>query len=98
VIEICPASTLTHLRISSDGYKGRGSEHRARRVEILGALSRLCLLSSPSPEIEQTATSNNDGDALDAIVAAVAVSRAVSQLLSTASTSLRCLDEGRVYF
>jgi hypothetical protein len=98
VIEVCPASTLKSLRTSSGGYKGRSAAHRERRVEILGALKQFRLLGDLSSELEQTTLSNSDGDALDAIIAAIAASRAVSQLESPASAALACIDEGCVYF
>lgn len=93
LIEICPASSLQHLRCRP-AYKGNASAHRQARQTILDCLIDHKLLVPPVPVIAQTLLDNSGGDALDAVIAAIATARA--DLAAPVDDVDRL--EGRVYF
>jgi hypothetical protein len=97
VIEVCPASTIKSLGISSGGYKGRGEERALRRRQILEALKQASGLRIPA-DIERAAMGDSEGDALDAIAAAMAASRAAAQIASGEIAPHGHIDEGHVFF
>lgn len=74
-MEICPASTLKRESLNGP-YKGRSSGHQAARAHILGELERQAPLSIPAP-LRPAILSDREGDALDSILAAYAVFRAL---------------------
>lgn len=93
LIEICPASSLQQLRCRP-AYKGKAPAHRQARQTILDCLIGHRLLEPPSASLTRSLLENSGGDALDAVIAALAAARAD---LSAAVDSRDRL-EGRVYF
>ncbi len=89
LIEICPASTLKRLDLYVP-YKGKSDRHRAARTKILTALPiRL------SRAIRSAVLDDPEGDALDSIIAALAVFRAEHQTGFSVPTRYR--REGFVF-
>jgi nicotinamide-nucleotide amidase len=76
LVEICPASTLKFEGLYL-AYKGRTSAERLSRKAILDALVTRGALARPPKDIEAAAISGVQGDALDAIIAAVGAHRAL---------------------
>jgi len=73
LIEICPASTLKRLDLYLP-YKGKSDQQRASRTTILAALPiRL------SHAVRSAVLDDPEGDALDSLLAALAVFRAAHQ-------------------
>jgi hypothetical protein len=79
VIESCPASSLKSIGFYPS-YKGRGGAHRLERKGVLGKLIDGGLLERPRPDIQQILLDNAGGDALDAVIAAVATAHAAIEL------------------
>jgi hypothetical protein len=75
VMEICPASTLKRENLYWP-YKGKSREHYAVRARILEEIERRVLLSLPAP-LRKMILDDPGGDALDSVVAAFAVLRAL---------------------
>ena len=76
LVEICPACTLKIEGLYMP-YKGRGVAHKAWRRSILDTLVARGTLAPPPKDIETTAIGDVQGDALDAIIAAVGAHRAL---------------------
>jgi hypothetical protein len=93
LIEVCAACSLKHLDCYP-AYKGRDAIHRAARKRILDCLIDLKLLSAPNRRLRQILLDNSGGDALDAVIGAIATARAD---LGGPVGPLERL-EGRVYF
>jgi hypothetical protein len=99
--EVYPAATLRDLNLPDETYKNdaKYSDARSRRERIVSGL-REAGLSFAEEGIAETAIADSGGDALDSIVAAVAIARALREnQLTTASGSLdehRYL-EGHIY-
>jgi hypothetical protein len=91
--EICPASTLKAEGLYVP-YKGRGDGLRAARADILRSVTRRGLLSPVRGKLRETILENTGGDALDAVLSAIAAAR-----IDTANPR-NDLDriESRVYF
>ncbi len=95
VLEICPASTLKKENLSMP-YKGRAEGRRAARLMILEAIEEKLRLRVATSVIRSKIVSDIGGDALDAVIAALAtfrVFRNTSALDASCSYDL----EGRVY-
>ncbi len=75
VIEACPASSLKWLGFYP-AYKGRSGAHRQERKAILRKLIEIGLLDRPPEPIQEIILGNAGGDALDAVVAAIATAHA----------------------
>lgn len=75
VLEICPASTLKRESLYWP-YKGNSREHREKRTQILAVIEQAAPLSIPEA-VRSVILKNTDGDALDSVLAAYAVFRAV---------------------
>jgi hypothetical protein len=75
LVEACPACTLKRIGFYP-AYKGRGGAHRQERKAVLRKLIGGGLLERPSPSFQATLLDDHGGDALDAVVAAVATARA----------------------
>lgn len=73
VMEICPSSTLRSLGLRRDRYKGPEEERVAGRQELLQDLSNHGIKFSEV--VAETLLKDDEGDALDSIVAAFAVYR-----------------------
>ena len=69
LIEICPAATLKrhHLYLP---YKGREARHLRARYDIAEAVQRLAPLRFADAVLHDTIVEDEDGDALDSLVAA----------------------------
>lgn len=93
LIEICPASTLKSIRLYTS-YKGKGPKLRQARQQILDALIGRGVLAAPERKLRTLLLDNEGGDALDAVIGAVATARAD---LGAKPDGLQRL-EGRVYY
>lgn len=71
LLEVCPASVLTALQFPSQGYKGAGEENRQRRQELLLRLVDDGLVRPAGRDLRNRIIGNENGDALDAVLAAV---------------------------
>ena len=74
IAEICPASTLKAEGLYVP-YKGRGDELRAVRADILRSVIHRGLLSPVRGKFGATILDNAGGDALDAVLSAIAAAR-----------------------
>jgi hypothetical protein len=77
LIEICPASTLKRLELYVP-YKGKTDRYRAARTTILAALTARGPVRL-SRAIRSAVLDDPEGDALDSVIAALAVFRAAHQ-------------------
>jgi hypothetical protein len=93
IIEVCAACSLKHLSCYP-AYKGREKLHRKARQRILDCLIDLNLLKSPTPALRRLLLDNAGGDALDAVIGAVATAHA--DLTAPVDQLYRL--EGRVFF
>ena len=98
LIETCPASTLKHAGLYPS-YKGRSSAARAARRGIVDGLVRRGWLAPLSPGLRRLALDNTGGDALDSMIAAMAIGRAYAagEFTRTSSDGAEAI-EGRVYY
>ncbi len=97
VIEICPACTLKAEGLYHS-YKGRSSQQRIWRRAIIDTLVARGALGKLPRAIETAAINDIQGDALDAIIAAVAAHRALyDPRLIEPCEGVEAV-EGRVYF
>ena len=99
VVEVCAACTLKHIKVYKrfGAYKGRGEEPRGQREKIIDHLVKERLLRFASRKeiaLRQLLLDNTGGDALDAVIGAIAASRAD---ISVDANSYQRL-EGRVYY
>mgnify|MGYP003668115838 FL=1 len=74
IAEICPASTLKAEALYVP-YKGRGDGLRTAREDILRSVTRRGLLSPVRGKLRDTILNNTGGDALDAVLSAIAAAR-----------------------
>jgi hypothetical protein len=93
LIEVCAACSLKHLDCYPS-YKGRTTTHRAARKRILDCLIGKNLLQPPTRALRRLLLENTGGDALDAVIGAIATSRAD---ITARATPIQRL-EGRVFF
>ena len=93
VIEVCAACSLKHLNCYPP-YKGREKPHRKARQRILDCLIDLRLLEAPVPRLRRQLLDNTGGDALDAVIGAIAAAHA--DLAAPVDAAYRL--EGRVFF
>jgi Protein of unknown function (DUF429) len=102
ILETCPASVLKKLGLYEEhkSYKVRsrvGREvARARRQIILDFLVSAGRLREPSTDLRTTLLDDRGGDALDAVIAALAAAAALRRKHQPANKAERI--EGRVYF
>jgi hypothetical protein len=75
LMEVCAACSLKHLRCYPS-YKGRTPAHRRARRQILDCLIDNRLLAPPRRPLRQVLLDNAGGDALDAVIGAIATARA----------------------
>jgi len=97
LLEACPAVTLDRLGLDGEGYKDDDEAARERRVAILDALE-----AGPAtlvPGVREAAIEQADGDALDAVLAAVGVTRALDrgEPVSPGTVDARTRLEGKIY-
>ena len=93
LIEICPACTLKSIGLYPP-YKGREAAHRNARKRILDHFIDRGALVPPPKCMRQLLLDNQGGDALDAVIGAIATARADLAKEPDAYERL----EGRVYF
>lgn len=74
IAEICPASTLKAEGLYVP-YKGPDADLRAAREHILRSVTRRGLLSPLRGTLRTTVLENTGGDALDAVLSAIAAAR-----------------------
>ncbi len=75
VLEACPASLLKAEALYRR-YKGIGEAFAETRRDILGALAQRGALSVPAGAVREVLIADAGGDALDAVLAALAAARA----------------------
>ena len=95
LLEICPASLLKKHKLYFS-YKGKSDAQRQNRERILSE-SQARFGLEMSDEIEQSALNNTEGDALDAILSALCVARALEKNDWAPRDEIEKL-EGRVYY
>jgi hypothetical protein len=93
LIEVCAACTLKSIEVYPP-YKGKAPEHRKARKRILDHFIARGALAAPSRRMCRLLLDNEGGDALDAVIGAVATARAD---LNKEPDKYQRL-EGRVYF
>ncbi|WP_374313355.1 hypothetical protein [Dongia sp.] len=93
IIEVCAACSLIRLDLYPP-YKGRTPAHRKARQRILDQLVSGGFLAPPKRSLRTLLLDNQGGDALDAVIGAIAVNRA--RLDHTRDRIDRL--EGRVYY
>lgn len=77
ILEICAACTLIHLD-HYPSYKGTTPAHRRARAGIMDLLVAGGWLAPPKRSLRALLLENPGGDALDAVIGAVAVNRALA--------------------
>ena len=77
ILEICPASTLRSLGLNGLPYKGWNSTHRSNRYKIMQEIERTCPIQIEQAEIRHRILTDNGGDALDSVIAAMASLNAI---------------------
>jgi hypothetical protein len=93
LIEVCAACTLKSIDLYPS-YKGKEAAHRKARLRILDHLIDRGALAAPARSMRRTLLDNEGGDALDAVIGAVATARA--DLVREPDAYQRL--EGRVYY
>lgn len=93
LIEVCAACTLKSIDLYPP-YKGKEAAHRKARQRILDHLIDRGALVAPAKPMHRVLLHNEGGDALDAVIGAVATARAD---LSKEPDAYQRL-EGRVYY
>jgi hypothetical protein len=79
LIEACPACSLKALGFYP-AYKGRMPVHRLARKAVLGRLIATGLMDAPSRRLQAIMLDNAGGDALDAVIAALAAAEAAIEV------------------
>ncbi|SEW06941.1 DUF429 domain-containing protein [Halobacterium jilantaiense] len=74
VAETYPAGVLDALGLHREGYKGTDDDHRTRRRQNLDGLAEAASVTVPD-RLRETYLDDHEGDALDSLLAAVAVFR-----------------------
>ena len=93
LIEVCAACTLKSIDLYPP-YKGRETIHRKARQRILDHLIDRGALAAPARSMRRLLLDNEGGDALDAVIGAVAAGR--GDLAKEPDAFQRL--EGRVYY
>jgi len=93
LIEVCAACSLKSIDLYPP-YKGREAKYRRARRRILDGLIDRGALAAPDRRMRVLLLDNEGGDALDAVIGAIATARA--DLTQDADPWQRL--EGRVYF
>ena len=96
LIEICPASTLKKERLYLS-YKGKSEAQRANREIILREIKARFGVET-SDAMDERMLNDTEGDALDAVLAALGTARALRNLESLLPRNEVEQREGRVYF
>ena len=93
--EACPASLLKRLDLYLP-YKGREEAFRDRRLTLLKEFENNGLLTEPDNSLSERIVEDRGGDALDAVLAAVAAANLPRLRRATRDPVERI--EGRIYF
>ncbi len=96
LLEICPASLLKREKLYLS-YKGKSDSQRGNREIILREMAARTPFSL-GEAMENRALEDSEGDALDAILAAVCTWKAIQEPESLRAQNELELKEGRVYF
>ena len=78
LLEICPATFLFCSGLDNRGYKGKSEENREQRAYLLDAVLTQYGWSLSHTKIRDLVIEDREGDALDAILAALATWKAAS--------------------
>ena len=100
ILEICPALTLKDKEINLylPGYKRGTVESSRARAQILQGIEDTGLIHIASEDTRAKILNNRGGDALDSVIAALAVFRALSDLSAPdIESSADYALEGRIY-
>jgi hypothetical protein len=92
VIEACPASSMKSIGFYPP-YKGRSEPHRLARGAVIRRLVDDGYLEKPARSVQRRLLDNAGGDALDAVIAAIATAQADLSHDADANE----LFEGRIY-
>lgn len=76
IVEICPAATLKKENVYRS-YKGKSEEHYAARAVICEKFEGLGFLNISNPALRSAVLDDQNGDALDSVIAAVAALQAL---------------------
>ncbi len=77
LMEVCPASVLRSLGHPADGYKGGGEESLQKRRGILSLVTGEGLVRPMARSLRERIAGDENGDAVDAVLAAVGASRGI---------------------
>ena len=94
--ETCPASLLKRLGLYKPPYKGRGDPPQSARTNLINWLIQRGLLEKPQKSLRNLMIEDKGGDAIDAMLAAVATAN-LPPLRRAARDPVERI-EGRVYF
>ena len=95
VVEVLPAHVVSKL-LHGCRYKGRTPEAKVKRQELLSVLRAVCRLEVSSDD-EQTIVNDVEGDALDAVLAAIAAGAARHSKFAGVSPDAASSGEGWIY-
>jgi len=97
LVEACPAVTLDRLGLDAEGYKNDDEAAEERRAEIVDSL--VAGPATIAPDVRESAIAEPDGDALDAVLAAVGVTMALErgEPTSPGTVDARTRIEGKIY-
>jgi hypothetical protein len=93
LLEVCAACTLKSIDLYPP-YKGKDAKHRRARQRILDGLIERGALAAPDRRMRALLLENEGGDALDAVIGAIATAHADLAAEPDAFQRL----EGRVYY
>ena len=98
ILEVCPASTLK--RLMKDGvpsYKGHGEDKRENRRMIMDAVMKAGVAFGTGAALKEKIIANKGGDALDTVIAALAVFNTMQTKSWAPPDEKEYLIEGYVY-
>ena len=95
-IEICPVSTLKKLNLYFP-YKGRDETHFEDRKKILQKICKAESLVVKNDETRNIVVRDQNGDAIDSLIAAAATLKALRDIENGRKTALKNMAEGWVY-
>ncbi len=96
LVEICPASTLKKEKLYLS-YKGKSDSQRTNREIILSEIKARFGVRT-SAEMDEQMVADTEGDALDAVLAALGTLRALQNQQSLSPRNALEEIEGRVYY
>jgi hypothetical protein len=96
LVEVCPASTLKRLGLGRPYKDRKGQRFRAAREDLLAEIARLHGIEVPN-WLRVMVRGDNDGDALDSVIAAVTTYRALRTTIGNDVPAGPSLIEGHVY-